>query len=70
MRDPGAEKALSPFVVVVFVLEYAAPKDGGFGGFVRRDVDTVFECFLAFKDEGLGGVEAAFHGLVELLAVD
>lgn len=70
MGDPGAEEALSGFVVVaVFVLEDAAPKDGLFGSF-RGDVDAVLERVFAFADEGLGGVEAAFHGLVELLAVD
>lgn len=41
--------------------------DGGFGG---GDLDAVFEGFFGFEDEGRGGVEAAFHGLVELLAVD
>lgn len=44
--------------------------DGLFGGFFGGDLDAVFERLSAFADEGLGGVEAAFHGLVEFLAVD
>jgi len=69
MRYPRTEQPLSEFLVVVFVLEHPAPKDGLFGACFWRDLDAVLERLLAFADEGLGGVETAFHGLIELLAV-
>jgi hypothetical protein len=42
MRYPRTEQPLSEFLVVVFVLEHPAPKDGLFGVFFGGDLDAVF----------------------------